>query len=69
MLKLPAVSTAEAKNPLLLPLKVVSVVRRGGRLTELLTVSPESADIENVVSGVAEVAGAAVGTGAGVTAS
>ncbi len=30
---------------------------------------PKSADIENVVSGVAEVAGAAVGAGAGVTAS
>ena len=30
---------------------------------------PSSADIENVVSGVDEVAGAAVGAGAGVTAS
>ena len=35
-----AVSTAEVWTSLLLPLKVVSVVRRGGRLTELPTVSP-----------------------------
>ena len=37
---------------------------KSGRLAD-----PRSADIENVVSGVAEVAGAAVGAGAGVTAS
>ena len=40
MLRLPAVSPAEAKNPLLLPLKVVSVVQRVGRLTRLPKESP-----------------------------
>jgi hypothetical protein len=37
---LPAVTTAEPKRPLLLPLKVVSVERRGGRQTALLRVTP-----------------------------
>jgi hypothetical protein len=37
---LPAVMTAEARKPLRLPLKVVAVVRRGGRLTAQLEVTP-----------------------------
>jgi hypothetical protein len=40
VLTLPAVTTAEARKPLFLPLKVVSVVRRGGRLTAQLEVTP-----------------------------
>jgi hypothetical protein len=35
-----AVMTAEARKPLRLPLKVVAVVRRGGRLTAQLEVTP-----------------------------
>jgi hypothetical protein len=37
---LPAVTTAEVRTPLRLPLKVVAVVRWGGQLTALLKVTP-----------------------------
>jgi hypothetical protein len=37
---LPAVTTAEVRTPLRLPLKVVAVVLRGGQLTALQRVTP-----------------------------
>jgi hypothetical protein len=40
VLKLPAVSTVEVLNPLHLPLKVLAVEQRGGRLTALLKETP-----------------------------